>query len=191
MKTIKILILIFPIIFVSEFYSQSDTAKPHKWSATAFIGESLPFDYDSYLNSVNTGIEISYNYNPYIAIFFNGNFYFLRLGKNNRNYVTSEKLVETSIGTKYFFNPGHDKIFVQIGLGDYQLIKHYDYTGYGGGDYVDNIDKFGVSIGLGSDIHIYKRISAIINAKLHFVGFINNEEGLIFWGINSGIKYEF
>lgn len=180
------------IIFVlsATLYSQSDSSQNKRWSVTAIGGITFPFDRDTYKNSANTGFEIVYNYSSYIAVFFNGYYYFVKRTDNFQSYL-KEGLVETSIGAKFYFNPGHDRIFMQFGLGDYQLIKHYDYGQYSGGTYTYNIDKFGVSIGLGSDIHIYKKISAVINAKLHFVGFLINEESLIFWGINSGIKYSF
>ena len=190
MKPLKPALLIFLIITTYNLFSQTTGPENNKWSATISGGIALPFDRDTYKNSANTGAEIAYNYTSYIAVFFNGNYYFVRRADNYQSYL-KEGLVETSIGAKFYLNPGHDRIFMQIGLGDYQLIKHYDYTGYGGGDYVDNIDKFGFSIGLGSDIHVYKRISAVINVKLHFAGFLINEEGLIFCGINSGIKYSF
>ena len=190
MKIIKPLLSIFLILTAYPSFSQKDSTQYNKWSATVFVGIALPFDRDTYNNSASAGFEISYNYTPYTAVFFNGNYYFVRRADNYQNYL-KEQLVETSIGTKFYLNPGHDRVFLQIGLGDYQLIKQYDYSEYSGGYYTENIDRFGLSTGLGSDIHIYKKIDASINVNLHFVGFLINEEGLIFWGINSGIKYSF
>jgi len=200
-STGSLLISPFFILFIlSNFQnanSQTDTTQFDKWSATASGGITFPFDRDIYKNSVNTGFEIIYNYNPYSAIFLNCEFDFLKFNYEPGGvdpyfnyYYPSQSIsrLETSIGARFHLNPEHDNFFIELGLGCYQTFKYTTGVDY---SYSDNIDELGFNIGMGYEIKIYKKINISATAKLHLLNLLSGGNLEAYWGLYPGIKYSF
>lgn len=149
----------------------------------------MPFDKNGYQRSANMGFNISYSYFPGTAVYVDVTYNFLRMSDNYYDFDgKTSGLMEATMGARLYGPEVNPKIFFDFGLGYYQKFYYYEDS-YGG--FTETKDDLGINIGLGTDVIIHKDLSFSAKGKLHFINFIIGERPLIYWGIYSGIKYNF
>lgn len=184
----KKFILIIIVLSLNHSNAQTDSSQFKKWSASVygglFFGQTSSVNYN---RTGNVGVDISYNYTPYFAVYISGAYNFLN-NTNNQFYHSTTGLLESTTGVKFYADTAFFKLFIETGFGYYQRLLHYSDAQY---SYTDNDDGLGINFGMGADFKLDRKINFIIKGKLHFTNVILNGNSLFFAGLYSGIKYSF
>jgi len=167
---------------------------PCHWAFTAFGGINNPdfFVNQSFAWGGSYGFEAAFKFSPRSETFFKiAKNHFVRLYSYSgwiesiSPYSTPEyNSLEALLGQRFYFNKGPVSSYVNLGCGLYTYHSAYN------SDYNDfTASNFGIFIGNGLLIHLYKSLSINIGANANLVFADQLIEGA-YMAVTSGIRFD-
>jgi hypothetical protein len=192
------ILFILCIICNVDNYAQSDSTHQKKWSVAVFGGASLPVsDFSkTYTISSNLGLELSYDFNTYFALFANCTYNFLKpdfpaidfFEYGIEPYQYSASCIEATIGGKYYFSKLFPRFYSECAIGYYRI----KLKGQNNIKTTNNITHdFGCNAGIGFEFFVLKDIIISLKTKFHYVITPNNDIPGTYYGLYPGIRYMF
>ena len=163
----SILLLLF-FLFPDYSFAQSDSSHFKKWSFGINGGILLPC-YDmagGFVPSPLLGVKAEYNFNPYISIYLQTNYNFLKLYhrpfEDDAFPQITTRSIETSFGVKCHVIDSVPGFYIQSGIGNYYFEKDY-------WDYITTSDNFSFNLGMGYEFPVVNNFKIEFGFNSHFI----------------------